>query len=316
MIVHTGEALIDFIPTIDSSDRNAYTPVPGGSPYNTAVATARLEVPNAFFGRISTDFFGDQLVTHLQQNGVGQDYILRDTRLSTLAFVKRSKTGEARYAFFAENAADRAVTKGDLPVLPEDVLAIQFGSIAMIADPVGASILAWVQREHGRRVISFDPNIRDTLIVDEAAYRERVLAAISASTVVKISDEDLAWIFGGSDADSTARKILSDGPDLVVVTSGAEGAAGYNQTGKVSVPARKVTVADTVGAGDSFHGGILAWLYHNNRLSITEIGKLAEEDLETMLQFATAVSAGTCSRPGNDPPRLRELQELQQLQEY
>jgi fructokinase len=314
MIVHTGEALIDFIPTEDTSGNAAYVPVPGGSPYNTAVATARLEVPNSFFGRISTDFFGDQLVSHLRENGVGDTYILRDSRLSTLAFVKRTDSGEARYAFFAEDAADRAVTADDLPVLPEEVQAIQFGSISIIPDPVGGSILSLVRRESARRVISFDPNIRESLIRDAGAYRSRVEASLQASTIVKISDEDLEWVTGSAgstdDLDGAARDILDRGPHLVVVTAGAQGATAFTRSHKVFVPARKVAVADTVGAGDSFHGGVLAWLYHNGRLTIEALKDLDAESLRRMLQFAGAVSAGTCSRPGNDPPRLKELTDI------
>ncbi|TVR68808.1 MAG: fructokinase [Spirochaetaceae bacterium] len=99
MIVHTGEALIDFLPVRDSNGRTAFLPVPGGSPYNTSVAAARLEVPNAFLGRISRDFFGDQLVSYLEENGVGTDMITRDDALSTLAFVKKLDSGAVRYAF-------------------------------------------------------------------------------------------------------------------------------------------------------------------------------------------------------------------------
>ncbi len=314
MIVHTGEALIDFIPTEDTSGNGAYIPVPGGSPCNTAVATARLDVPNAFFGRISTDFFGDQLVAHLRENGVGDGYIIRDNRLSTLAFVKRSQSGEARYAFFAENAADRAVTVADLPELPEDVLAVQFGSISLIPDPVGASILTLVQRESRRRVISFDPNIRESLILDEAAYRARIEACLKASSIVKISDEDLQWIVGSNgpaeNPDAAVRQILEKGPFLIIVTEGAQGATAYTREQRVFVAARKVTVADTVGAGDSFHGGVLAWLYHNGQLTIEAVKGLKEDQLRNMLEFAGAVSAGTCSRPGNDPPRLKELTDV------
>ncbi len=310
MIVHTGEALIDFIPTADRNGKGAYVPVPGGSPYNTAIATARLEVPNSFFGRISTDFFGDLLVAHLRENGVGTEYLLRDRRLSTLAFVKRSDSGEARYAFFCENAADRAVTVDDLPEIPEEVQAIQFGSISLIASPVGPSIIRLVERERRSRVVSFDPNIRESIIEDEDAYRTRIERAIGASTIVKISDEDLLWISKSTDKPAAAAEMLEAGAHLIVVTEGARGATAYTGSFSVFEPARQVTVADTVGAGDSFHGGLLAWLYHNGLLDNTAISSLTEGQATKMLRFAAAVSAGTCSRPGNDPPRLKELTDL------
>lgn len=307
MIVHTGEALIDFIPLDRDDGKPAYRPIPGGSPYNSAVATARLGVPNAFLGKISTDFFGDQLIDHLEDNGVGTDLVVRDDRLSTLAFVQRSSSGDARYAFFAENAADRSFTRDDVMNLPKEVTAIQFGSISLIADPVGETIVSLVERERASRVISFDPNIRTSLITDDEHYRKRLARAVAASTVVKISDEDAMWIYPGRSPKEAATEMLGAGVRLVVVTAGSDGAGAYTRDNGVSVPAEAITVADTVGAGDSFHGGVLAWLHYAGRLDETAIAELSRDDLTEMLRYAGAVSAITCSRAGNDPPRLDEL---------
>ena len=308
MIIHTGEALIDFIPVRDSNGGRAFKPVPGGSPYNTSIAVARLDVPNAFLGRISRDFFGDQLVAYLTQNGVDTGMIARGDSLSTLAFVSKTETGGVRYAFFANGAADREFVPEDIPELPDDTTAIQFGSISLIGDPVGETIVGLIEREKGRRVISFDPNIRTSVIEDEAVYRSRLGRAVTASTIVKVSDEDLAWMTGSEDIDSAARELLRQGPRLVVVTEGARGSAAYTGDLVARVDAEKTTVSDTVGAGDSFHAAVLAWCYHSGFLSIKRIGTLTADKLEEMLRFAGAVAAKTCSRAGADPPRLAEIQ--------
>lgn len=308
MIVHTGEALIDFIPVRDSNGGRAFKPVPGGSPYNTSVALARLDVPNAFLGRISRDFFGDQLVEYLTQNGVGTGLIARGDSLSTLAFVSKNEAGGVRYAFFANGAADRAFAPEDIPELPDGTTAIQFGSISLIGDPAGETIIQLVEREKDRRVISFDPNIRASIIEDEAVYRDRLDRAVRASTVIKVSDEDLAWMTGSDSIDSAANELLRQGPLLVVVTEGPRGSWAYAGDCVARVDAVKTSVSDTVGAGDSFHAAVLAWCYHSGLLNKEGIGTLTTDKLEEMLRFAGAVAAKTCSRTGADPPRLAEIQ--------
>lgn len=308
MIVHTGEALIDFIPVRDAGGKTAFQPAPGGSPYNTSIAAARLEVPVEFFGKVSRDFFGDQLLDNLVSNNVGTQFLSRDDAPSTLAFVKKSATGEARYAFFANGAADRLIRKEDLPELPEEVMALQAGSISIIADPAGAAIVNLMEREATNRVVSFDPNIRESVVTDEKAYRARLDRAIGASTIVKVSDEDLRWLFGVDDPAEAAPRLLEKGPLLVVVTEGAQGSTAYIGDLQVAVPAERTSVADTIGAGDSFHAAILAWLYHSGMLRRDLIASIGSSDLEAMLRFAGAVAAKTCGRAGADPPRLSEVQ--------
>ncbi|WP_076488163.1 carbohydrate kinase family protein [Alkalispirochaeta americana] len=308
MIIHTGEALIDFIPVRDAGGRTAFFPAPGGSPYNASIAVARLEAPAAFFGRISRDFFGDQLMQGLVENGVATDLVVRDDAPSTLAFVKKNDRGEARYAFFAQGSADRLLQPEDLPELPESTQAIQFGSIALIPDPVGSTILSLAEHCRGRCVVSFDPNIRASLVADEDAYRQRIRRAVLASTIVKVSDEDLLWMSGSSDLAESAQTLLAQGPSLVIVTEGGQGSRAYSRDHSVQVPAEKASVADTIGAGDSFHAALLAWLYHSDALNEQSVGELGREKLEEMLRFAGAVAAKTCSRAGADPPRLSEVQ--------
>lgn len=310
MIVFTGEALIDFIPVRDAGGKRAYQPAPGGSPYNSSIAAARLDVPVQFFGGISHDFFGDTLAQNLQANGVDTELVKRSDNPTTLAFVDKNAAGEARYAFFANSAADRHITPEDLPKLGDSVTALAFGSIALLGEPSGSSIVQLVEasaQEYGP-VISFDPNIRESLIRDEAAYRQRLGRCIAASTIVKVSDEDLTYIVPGSSLENAAQEILKQGPALVVVTAGAEGSRAFSRSGVAEASAEKTKVVDTIGAGDSFHAALLAWLFHSSLLSRDSIAALTDEQLSEMIRFAGAVAAKTCGSAGANPPRLAEVQ--------
>ena len=308
MILHCGEALIDFIPVKDAEGDNAYKPAPGGSPYNSSIASARLGARSLFLGRISTDFFGDQLIKNLEANGVDTSNVVRSDQPSTLAFVKKTPSGEARYAFFVTDAADRGLLPGDIPApLPEGVSCIQLGSISLIPDPVSSTILEFVEREAERRVISFDPNVRTVLVEDEADYRRRIERALRSATIVKISDEDLEWLMPGTPLERAAQELLAGRAALVVVTRGADGAIGAIRNALVEVEGVPTDVSDTVGAGDSFHSGLLVWLSRKKKLTHQALSELSTEELEEMLRFATRVAAKTCSRPGADPPYLREV---------
>ncbi|MFW5806933.1 MAG: carbohydrate kinase family protein [Spirochaetota bacterium] len=308
MILHVGEALIDFIPVTDSAGYPAYRPAPGGSPYNSAIATSRLGIPAYFVGRISRDFFGDQLVDNLRDNGVDTSLLVRSSQPSTLAFVKKTENGEARYAFFVTDAADRGLVPCDLPKeLPGELECIQFGSISLIADPVGRTILSYIEEAAPKVVTSFDPNVRTVLLEDEADYRGRVDRACRAAGIVKISDEDLAWYKPGASSAEAASQLLAGNTRLVVVTHGEEGAWARTERTAASVDAVAVEVSDTVGAGDSFHSAILAWLAKHDKLSLDALDALSEDDLRGMLSFAVRVAAVTCSRPGADPPHEHEV---------
>lgn len=310
MILHTGEALIDFIPVVDSQGNSAYRPAPGGSPYNSAIATSRLGVHSAFLGRVSRDFFGDQLLDNLAGNDVDTSLVVRSDQPSTLAFVKKTKTGEARYAFFVTDAADRGLIHNDVPSpLPREVQCILFGSISLIADPAGETVLSLVDQETERLVTSFDPNVRTVLIEDEPAYIQRVERACRAASIIKISDEDLAWFRPQSTYEAAAQELLSSGNTrLVVVTKGADGAFARTDGASARVPAVPVEVSDTVGAGDAFHSAVLVWLSKHGKLSLRELGTLDKADLEAMLGFAVGVAAKTCTRAGADPPHEREVE--------
>ncbi len=305
MVLCCGEALIDFIKP--SGDDDCYHAAPGGSPFNTAIAAARLGVPTGFYSRISEDMFGERLVEHLRENGVDMSYVTRSKDPSTLAFVDKSGH-DVSYAFFAKGSADRSISTADLPAfLPESIRALALGSLATILEPVADSLLALIKREYGGRLVSFDPNIRERMIQDRQAYVNRFFEIVRHSHVVKASDQDLGWIFPTSSIEEAASSLLARGPELVLVTQGAAGSLAFTTDESVGVPAPRTDVVDTVGAGDTFHGAVLAWLYREEALAPGIPGSLGEDDLGRLLAFAAQASAVTCSRAGADPPRIEEL---------
>jgi fructokinase len=306
MIICCGEALIDMLPRTSQGGAAVYQPFNGGSIFNTAIALGRLGVKTGFFSGLSTDFFGDSLKAGLSESGVSLKYTKIWDRPSTLAFVKL-ENGNARYSFFDENSAGRMLTRKDLPKLGAEVSALHFGSISLIPEPGASTLEALMTREAKKRVICFDPNIRPTVIKDRRSYLARVNRLIRLCDILKISDEDVRWITGKADLAAAARKWLKLGPKVVVITKGAEGVEAFTKRFAVAVDPVKVTVVDTVGAGDTFTAGFLAALTAVGQLSKAGLAALSQPALEEALRFAARAAAITCSREGANPPWADEL---------
>ncbi len=308
MILCHGETLIDFIPTEARDGTLALRPANGGSPGNVALTLARLDVPVGFVGGISTDFFGEAIAAGLADNGVSLDYVARLDRPTMLAFVNLDGE-EPRYAFYDEGAAARHWRLQDMPPIGSEVTTLHFGSLSLIRQPAADSFAELMRREAGRRVVSFDPNIRPSLIEDERHYRARLDEFFHAAHVIKLSGADLAWIAPAGDPALLAAEWLTHSARLVVLTRGGEGATLFGRKATASLPAVAVEVADTVGAGDAFMGGLLAALHDRDWLDRDRLEALSAADLAAALDFALAVAAITVSRVGADPPRRAELPE-------
>jgi fructokinase len=306
MIICCGEALIDFLPRKSADGADVYQPFNGGSIFNTAIALGRLGIATGYFGGLSVDFFGDSLAAGLKASNVDLRYVIRSPWPTTLAFVKLDN-GHARYSFFDENSSGRMLAKKDLPKLPPKVKALHFGSISLIAEPGGTTLEALMKRESKSRVICLDPNIRPGFIKDRRAYLARLARLIAMADILKISDEDIAWLTGSKDIARAARKWLKAGAKIVAVTKGGEGVEAFTAGYRLALPAVKVKVADTVGAGDTFTAGLLAALSRARRLDKKKLATVAAGDLEAALAFAARAAAVTVSRPGADPPWAREL---------
>jgi fructokinase len=307
MIVCCGEALIDMLPRKGEHGEAVFAPHNGGAVFNTAIALGRLGVPVSFFTGLSTDFFGDQLKAELIASKVDLRHIRFSDRPTTLAFV-RLKNGHASYAFFDENSAGRMLTEADLPTLDDTTRAMHFSCISLIPEPCGSTYEALMRREAGGRVMMLDPNLRPPFVKDRQKHLQRMYRMIGFADIVKLSDEDIAWFGETGSHDDIAARWLDMGPKLVVITAGAKGAEGYTRTAKIAVPAARVAVVDTVGAGDTFNAGILAALHNANLLSKPAVARLSQEQVQATLTLAARAAAVTVSRAGANPPWRRELE--------
>lgn len=321
MILCCGEALIDMVPFVAGDGSGAYRPCPGGSPYNSAVAAGRLGAPTAFLGRLSSDFFGSLLVERLAANGVRTDLIVRSDQTTTLAFVKLEPGEEPQYIFYTEGSADRSFSAADLPFpLPSEVRCILFGSISMTMEPVASTIEALVLRESARAdaaapVISLDPNVRPVMIRDRDAYRTRLEKWFAAATIVKISGADMDFVYPGLGREAALEKILAMGPTMVVTTLGPDGALALGRRAdgsrfSATAPVVPVKVADTIGAGDTFHAAFLSYLELNGKMSRAALSALTEAELTSALFFANKAASLVCSKRGAEPPTMAEMDAL------
>lgn len=302
MILSCGEALIDMLPRTSPAGEPCFAPYAGGAVMNTAIALARLGSASSFLTGLSSDLMGDVLRETLKASNVNLDHAVLSDRPTTLAFVKLTN-GHASYFFYDENTAGRMMTPADMPVLPASIKAYFTGGIWLAVEPCGTALEALMAREAGARVTMIDPNVRPSFVRDRAAYTARVDRMIGLADIVKLSDEDAEWLYGTTDP----QAVLAKGAKVVLVTEGSKGATAYTPRGAVQVAAPKITVADTVGAGDTFNAGFLASLDRQGLLSKAQVADLSDEALRAALSLGTRAAAVTCSRPGANPPWAHEL---------
>lgn len=307
MFLVCGEALFDVFIGGESNRALHLDAHPGGSPFNVAIGLARLAQPVSFLGGIARDMLGDRLVGALDAEGVGTGLLSRFDAPTTLGMVELSAAGVPRYAFYGNGAADRLLTPDLLPALATDVRAIHVGSYATVVEPVASALETLVRRERDSRLIAYDPNVRLNVEPSVARWREKVETLAGLAHLVKISDEDAHLLYAGETDDTLARRWLDMGAAVVVMTRGGKGASAWSAGGRVDVVAPPITVADTVGAGDTFQAAMLAWLAENAALDAGALATLSSGQLQAQLRFAARAAAITCSRRGADLPRRTEL---------
>lgn len=303
MILCCGEALIDMI-----EKDGSFTPHVGGAVFNTAIALGRLEQDVGFVSGLSTDMFGTMLRDALHESHVDTSHVIFADRPTTLAFVQLTN-GNATYTFYDENTAGRSLDAVNLPMIPATISTLYFGGISLIGMPAADFYAALALDQADSRVIMIDPNIRPQFITQPDAYRARLNTMIAACDILKVSDDDLHWIIpGDASLDEKAQSIMAQGPKLLVVTKGGDGAVAYLASGgSVEAAARRVNVVDTVGAGDTFNAGVLAKLSQMGCLTKAGIAALSAEDALAALRLGAEVAAITVSRAGANPPMLSEL---------
>jgi fructokinase len=288
-----GEVLIDILPT---------GPVVGGGPANTAKALARLGHDVHFIDGISSDAYGQSARAELLHDGVNLDLALASDKPTCTATVTLDAAGGASYEFLIDGTATFDFASSWLPdpyrYQPQ---VLHIGTLVTMIEPGASALYDWAMQVAELAPIVFDPNIRPSVQPDRDLYEAAVEKWAALSAVIKVSDDDLAWLFPGQSIEDVANRWINDGAFLVVVTRGADGLMGYTADGRVEVPGMKVDVVDTVGAGDTVGAIVVeAMLTHG-------LIELRGELLRSVLARAAAAAAITCSRKGAQPPYKHEL---------
>ena len=312
MILVSGEALIDvFVDTHGPGSERGRVPataVVGGSPFNLAFGISRLGASSGFLGGLSEDGFGRMLARRLEAEGVDISLAKTSKRPTPLAIVATGPDGHPSYTFHAENCAASDLTAEDVPYDLSRIAAIAIGSFPLIMEPIGTTLVGLVRRAAPNCVISVDPNLRLSLVPDLDHWHTRFDGIVRHASIVKVSTEDIDAAYGqGADEAEIAARWLAGGAQLVVTTDGPHGARAYHACGTVKVPGRRITVVDTVGAGDTFHAAMLAGLARTERLTRDAIAGFGQEDLHALLTECAVAAGITCSRQGADLPTLDEL---------
>ncbi|MEU7610460.1 carbohydrate kinase [Micromonospora sp. NPDC049204] len=312
MIVVAGEALIDLVVTAEGERA-----VPGGSPANVAVTLARLDQPVRLLARLGADEYGRQLAAHLSANRVELDWAVRAPEPTSVAKATLDTSGQASYEFRLAGTADWQWTPDELPDLTgSGATALHTGSLALALAP-GAQVLEDLLARERRRdglTVSIDLNLRPSIVTDRAAEQARVRRQVPLAHVVKASDEDLAWLYPDRSVGDVLAEWRDAGVSCALVTRGGEGVWLLAPNGSLhEQPAVRTTVVDTVGAGDSFTGGLLAALADLDALGDRPADRLAgvtEQQWDVVLRQAATVAALTCARQGADPPHRAEVDAL------
>jgi len=312
MYLICGEALYDvFIdPTASgNSTKLSLSAKAGGSPHNVAIGLARLGCPVAFATEIAPDTLGRALEARLRTEGVDCRFLRTTAKATPLAMVDVDAAGVPRYAFHGLDSVLFHPDPGAVNSLWQSIRGVHVGSIPIVSRQSSAMLLELIKGVPQRVITSFDPNVRLAFEPDVERWRTAVEAFREHSNLIKVSEEDLAALFGSSvDVDRVAVRWLSDRCSLVVVTRGSAGASLFSsRAGKVDIPAVKVVVADTVGAGDSFQAAMLAWLEEKHAAGPVELANLSNDQLKAMGIFAAHAAAATCRHRGPEFPYRKAL---------
>ena len=293
-----GEVLIDLIPQ-PSGEKLA---VVGGGPANTAKALAKLGFDSYFIDGMSNDAYGQKAKAELLNDGVNLKYVPFTDKPTCTADVSLDANGSASYIFTIDGTATFDISHSWLP----DPLAIKpavlhIGTLITIIEPAASVAHEWASKVADVAPIVFDPNIRPSVQGDRDLYQAAIAKWAAISSVIKVSDDDLAWLYPDRDVMDVANEWIADGAALVVITRGSEGLVGVTASGMVSVPGVKITVVDTVGAGDTVGAVVVEAIVEQG------LASLHGDVLRDVLTRAAKAAAITCSRAGANPPTKAEI---------
>lgn len=302
-----GEVLVDLIPAAESQDKsngNERVGVIGGGPENTAIALARLGHRVEFIDGISIDKWGVAAKAELDADGVGTKFCKFSDKPTCQANVSLDQNGSASYEFVIDGTATFDFSADWLPdPYKHKPIALHIGTLVTVVEPAASVLFDWAIQVAELAPIIFDPNIRPAVIGDRDKYRAQVEKWVGISSVVKVSDDDLNWLYPGEEHVAIANRWISDGVSVVVITKGADGLVGVTAEGVVTVSGMKVEVIDTIGAGDTV-GAVITEAVKN--VGLHELHGAA---LLVTLEKAARAAAITCTRKGAQPPTAKELNE-------
>jgi fructokinase len=293
-----GEVLIDLIP--DGSGERV--PHVGGGPANTAKALARLGHDVYFIDGISSDKYGQMSRQELLDDEVKLELALNSDKPTCLAIVSLNENGGASYEFEIDGTATFDFSDSWLPDPSRyKPSVLHIGTLVTVIQPGADVLYDWAIQVAEFAPVVFDPNVRSVVMNDRDKYLSAVERWVAISSVVKVSDDDLAWLYPDQQYADVAKRWINGGAALVVVTRGADGLVGFTEDGVVEVPGVKVDVADTVGAGDTVGAIVVEAMVEKGILNLTG------ETLKAVLNRAAVAAGITCSRKGAQPPYKHEL---------
>ena len=296
-----GEALVDII--VDP--QGEVTSVVGGAPLNTARTVARLGVPATFLGGVSTDAFGERIMRLLAADGVTLGLGAQVPEPTTLAIAQIDAHGAATYRFMMEGTSAAAVTpQMAVEHLDSSVRAIHVGTLGLVLQPLADASVALVAAARDDQLVMVDPNCRPSVMTGSTVFAGALESVLRRADIVKVSGDDLEFLFPGIDPAQAAADLAHSSGSVVLFTDGARAVRVLARGTEVVVDVPRVPVVDTVGAGDSFSGGFLAWWMHHGR------GRddLADGDaVVAAARFGVAVASITCQRAGAEPPHIDDV---------
>ena len=294
-----GEALTDSV-----SHDGTRSETPGGSPLNVAVGIARLGHRVTLAARVGKDSRGMEIAAHAMDSGVSLMEDFSGLSRTSSATATIAPNGSASYDFdLLWDFTPDMVHSGDCD-------HVHTGSIGATLEPGATGVVELLRREKAKgSSISYDPNVRPSIMGQPDEVLDRVEELVGLSDIVKASDEDIAWLYPGKTLQDAVSHWKSLGPQLVVVTQGANGVIAWLGSIEVSAPTQATHVHDTIGAGDSFMAGLLVALSEHDALGShkNRLAELTEAELAGAIDFALSCAAITVSRAGANPPRRAEL---------
>ena len=301
MITVIGEALVDII--VDPTGN--VTSVVGGAPLNTARTCARLGIDTTFLGGVSTDAFGGRIMRLLSDDGVNYALGAQVHEPTTLAIAQIDEHGAATYRFMMEGTSAAAVTADQaLAAVGADCRVVHAGTLGLVLQPLADATRAVVAAAPDDRIVMIDPNCRPSVMTTSDVFRSTLDSVLGRADIVKVSGDDLEFMFPELDLVEAARALQVQSGAVVLFTDGAKAVRVMNGSDEIVLNVPKVPVVDTVGAGDSFSGGFLAeWMHRGlTRNDVRDTDKVV-----SAARYGIAVAGITCQRPGADPPRTGEV---------